>query len=222
MCQWYGDRAVLTSASVRATPSCVTGLLGRNGAGKTTLLRIFVGVAAPENGVVRIDGVGQQSVSLAQLAGAGVFFLPARDLLHPLLSVWSQMQSMCDRFATSVDLTEIARHMGIADRVHQKPDTLSGGERRRAELAVALAREPRVLVADEPLRGVTPIDADAIMHALRSVAARGGAVVVTGHELPLLLPHLDRVTWCHQGQTRDYHSVTEAMADFAFRRDFLP
>ncbi len=218
----YGDRQVLSSASLRAQPGQVTGLLGRNGAGKTSLLRILVGIRAPDNGVVRVDGVGQLRVTLPQLAQRGVFFLPARDLLLPGITVLRQMRAARDRFGGTGDLERLALVLGIAERVQQSPATLSGGERRRAELAVALARQPRVLVTDEPLRGITPLDADALMGAMRGFAAHGGAVVVTGHELPLLLPHLDRITWCHAGKTREFASVTAAQADFAFRRDFMP
>lgn len=222
VCHRYGDRQVLSSASIRAMPGHVTGLLGRNGAGKTTLLRILVGLLQPDNGVVRTGGTGLLYARLANLARHGVFFLPARDLLLPGLTVLDHMRSMRDRFGGRADLGEIAEVFGIADRVHQVARTLSGGEKRRAELAVAFAREPRVLVADEPLRGITPIDADVIMRALTAFARRGGAVIVTGHELPLLLPHLDRVTWCHLGKTHEFATVAAALEDFAFRRDFLP
>ena len=218
----YGDRKVLSSASLWARPGMVSGLLGRNGAGKTTLLRILVGMMAPDNGVVRLDGVGQLGLTLAQLAKQGVFFLPARDLLLPSLSVIQQMRAVRDRFGGTGNVETLALVLGIAERVNQKPPTLSGGERRRAELAVALAREPRVLVADEPLRGITPLDAEVLMGAMRAFTQRGGAVVVTGHELPLLLPHLDCVTWCHAGRTREFPSVAAAQQDFAFQRDFLP
>ena len=135
----------------------MTGLLGRNGAGKTTLLHILVGMAQPYSGVVRVNGVGQLRVSLAELANHGVFFLPARDLLLPGITVWDHMRSMRDRFDFPVNLVEIAEIFGIVDRVHHVSRALSGGERRRAELAVAFARSPRVLVADEPLRGVHPL-----------------------------------------------------------------
>ncbi len=218
----YGDRRVLSSASLRALSGQVTGLLGRNGAGKTSLLRILVGMMAPDNGVVRVDGAGQLRVTLPQLAQRGVFFLPARDLLLPGITVLRQMRAARDRFSGTGDLERLAFVLGIAERVQQTPSTLSGGERRRAELALALARQPRVLVTDEPLRGITPLDADALMGAMRGFAGHGGAVVVTGHELPLLLPHLDRVTWCHAGKTREFASVAAAQADFAFRRDFMP
>lgn len=218
----FGDRRVLTSASLRATAGSVTGLLGRNGAGKTTLLRILVGLTAPDNGMLRVNGVGQFGTSMAQLAAQGVFFLPARDLLLPGLSVRAQLQSVRNRFESPINIDELCDRLGILARINQKPRTLSGGERRRAELAVALVRKPSVLVADEPLRGITPIDADALMGALRAFANAGGAVVVTGHELPLLLPHLDRVTWCYSGTTREFATVADANADFQFRKHFMP
>ncbi len=218
----YGERRVLTSASLRAVPGVITGLLGRNGAGKTTLLRILTGELAPDNGVVRVDGVGELRVHLASLARRGVFYLPARDLLLRRLSVIAQLRAVQATFGVHNDLQQIATLLGIAGRLQQRVSALSGGERRRAEFALALVRAPRVIVADEPLRGVTPLDADVLMGALRTFVQGGGAVIVTGHELPLLLPHLDRVLWCHAGRTREFASVQHAQRDFAFRRDFLP
>lgn len=218
----FGARRVLTSASLRAERGEITGLLGRNGSGKTTLLRILVGMTTPDNGVLRIDGVGQLGATTAELAQRGVFYLPARDLLVPALSVRAQLESIRDRFTVHTDVEAIARTLGIFERLQQKPHTLSGGERRRAELAVALSRAPSVLIADEPLRGITPIDAEVIMGALKSFARAGGAVIVTGHELPLLLPHLDRVVWCYSGTTREFPTVASAQADFSFRTHFMP
>ncbi len=213
---------MLTSASVRAIPGLVTGLLGRNGAGKSTLLRIMTGSIAPDSGVVRVEGEGRLSVTLPWLAQRGVFLLPDRDLLHPRVQVGTQLTWIAERFSRVHAVSGICEQMSIAHVLTAKPRTLSGGERRRAEVACALIRAPRVLVLDEPLRGIAPLDAEMILGGLRQFAQAGGAVVVTGHELPLLLPMLDRVTWCNAGSTREFASVAEAMQDFAFRRDFLP
>ena len=218
----YGRRQVLTSASLRAVAGRVTALVGRNGSGKSTLLRIITGSLAPDTGYVRLHGATLLSTTLSVLARDGVFFLPDRDLLHPALSIGTQMQATADVFGVAVDVPAIARQLGITGRLDQRPRTLSGGERRRAEIAVAIARHPAILLADEPLRGLAPIDAETILQALSTFARTGGSVIVTGHETPLLLPAVDHVTWCTDGTTREFDSPAAAMADFAFRRDYLP
>jgi lipopolysaccharide export system ATP-binding protein len=218
----YDGRQVLSSASLRAVAGRVTALVGRNGAGKSTLLRITTGSIAPDSGYVRLRGSTLLTVTLPRLARHGVFFLPDRDLLHPGIPVGAQILAAAAAFNTPVDLPMLTDLLGISGCIALRPRTLSGGERRRAEIAVALARRPDILIADEPLRGLSPIDAETIMQALSTFARSGGAVIVTGHEIPLLMPAVDHVTWCTAGTTHEFESPALAMADFAFRRDFLP
>ncbi|MES2523868.1 MAG: ATP-binding cassette domain-containing protein [Gemmatimonadota bacterium] len=218
----FGGRTVLSSASLRAVPGRVTALVGRNGAGKSTLLRIATGTVAPDGGYVRLRGCTLERVSLSSIGRHGVFLLPDRDLLLPGLPVGAQIRGAAAVYGVPVDVGTIAGTLGIAGCLDKRPATLSGGERRRAEVAVALARRPDVLIADEPLRGINPIDAGIILGALRALAQEGAAVVVTGHETPLLLPACDHVTWCNAGTTREFSSEAAAMNDFAFRRDYLP
>ncbi|MBY0490933.1 MAG: ATP-binding cassette domain-containing protein [Gemmatimonadaceae bacterium] len=212
------DRWILTSASLRGRPGIVTALLGRNGAGKTTLLRLLVGDLALESGTVRWEGAPLERPSRTRLARLGVCFLPAREVLHPRVAVAKQLGWIArdaDRVPGVLDALRLTA-LGA-----QRPAALSGGERRRAELAAALVYAPRVLVLDEPLRGLAPLDAALILTTLRTFAADGGAVVLTGHELPLLEAQVDRVTWCYAGTTREFASFAEAAGDHAFRREFL-
>jgi ABC-type multidrug transport system ATPase subunit len=216
----YGERLVLSSASLRARAGLVTGLLGRNGAGKSTLLRILVGSLQPDGGCVRFDGSALLEAQLAPMARRGLFFLPDRDLLHPAVSLGRQLRWLSEHFGTTSQLADVAQRLGVAHVLSSRPRALSGGETRRAEVAMALLRAPRVLVLDEPLRGIAPLDAEVVLDALRALARTGCAVVLTGHELPLLVSSLDAVTWCHAGRTREFGSVAEAMQDFGAQRDF--
>lgn len=218
----FGDRVVLSTASLRARAGIVTGLLGRNGAGKSTLLRCFVGEMTPDQGNLRFDGVALETARRASLAKRGVCFVPDRDLLHPAVSVLTQCRWVAQEMGAMTRANELLDAFGLAHVQAQRPRSLSGGERRRAEVVLALLLAPRVLVLDEPLRGIPPIDAEIILGALREHASRGNAVVITGHELPLLMSSLQAITWCHAGKTREFASVDSAMQDFAFRRDFLP
>ena len=218
----FGGRLVLKSASLRVRSGRLTALVGRNGAGKSTLLRITTGTVAPDSGYVRLRGEALLTTTLASLAHKGVFFLPDRDLLYRGIPLGKQLDAVADTFGVPRDTERIGSDLGISHCLERKPRTLSGGERRRAEIAVAVARRPDILLADEPLRGIAPIDAEAILGAFLALARRGAAVVLTGHELPTLLAQADDFTWCTAGTTREFDSAADAMRDFAFRRDFLP
>ena len=124
------------------------------------------------------------------------------------------------RFA-GMPVGEAARLTGISDQLDQKPPGLSGGELRRAEVALALVREPGCLLADDPFRGIAPVDTDAIGAAIRHLASRGAAVVCTGHEVPTLLAIADRVIWCAHGTTYHLGTAAEARGDWRFEREYL-
>ena len=101
-----------------------------------------------------------------------------------------------------------------------RPSSLSGGELRRAELALALARRPRCLLADEPFRGIAPVDHDLLSDIFRGMAAEGCAVVVTGHEVATLLALAHHVTWCVSATTYELGSPEAAMKHEAFQREY--
>jgi ABC-type multidrug transport system ATPase subunit len=216
----FGDRTVLSSASLRAVAGRWTALMGRNGAGKSTLLRIAAGALAADSGTVRLDGAMVERPHTATLARAGVFFLADRDLLSPRYPVRMQLEVFRSRFAGgSVEVAASA--MGIESLIDRTPHRLSSGERRRAELAAALVRRPRCLLADEPYRNVSPIDAEAITRALRSLAEGGCAVVVTGHETTTFLPWVDHVTWCDSGTTIELGPPDQASRHERFSVGYL-
>ena len=116
---------------------------------------------------------------------------------------------------------EAARVARVEHLLHRYPGSLSGGELRRAELALAMTRLPTVLIADEPYRGITPADHDELTALFRRMAAEGCAVVVTGHEVPSLLAAADHVTWCTQGTTYELGPPAQACEHDAFRRGYL-
>ncbi len=194
--------------------------MGRNGAGKSTLLRIASGAIAADSGTVRLDGAMVERPHTATLAECGLFFLADRDLFSPRYTVRQQLELFRTRFAgAAVDVAASA--MGVGSLIDRKPHQLSSGERRRAELAVAIVRRPRCLLADEPYRNVSPIDAEAISRALRSLAEGGCAVVVTGHEASTFLQDVDHVTWCDSGTTLELGTPDAAMRHERFALGYL-
>lgn len=213
---------MLTSATLIASPGTITVLLGRNGAGKSTLLKIAAGWLAPDYGVVIFKGARTIRPRLAALAREGLFYLPERDLLCPSLTLRQHLHALAARFPQARDGSEDALHrLGLEARADQPVASLSGGERRRAELAVAVARRPDCLLADEPFQGVAPTDIELIASCLRELARQGAGVVVTGHEVPVLLDIADQVIWQSAGTTHYLGAPSGARKQEQFVREYL-
>ena len=216
----YGDKRVLTSASLRAVSGELRVLFGRNGIGKSTLLKIAAGWLAPDGGAVHFAGCVYLSASLPRLAAQGLFYLPDRDLLSTAFTVRRQLTMMRDQFGGG-DVDEAAAEAGISDHLEKLPSSLSGGELRRAELAAVLVRRPMCLLADEPYRGIAPKDAEDLTRIFAAMASNGMAVVVTGHEVPTLLTAATHVSWCTSGTTYDLGPPALATQHREFRREYL-
>jgi ABC-type multidrug transport system ATPase subunit len=216
----FGSRTILKSASVWATPGRVTALFGRNGCGKSTLLKVGAGLLGADQGVVHFRGRAYLRPRLPHLARRGLFYLPDRNLLSRRITVREQLRAVAWRFGG--DRTDAAvAELGIARRLDQTPLQLSGGERRRAELAAAWIRAPLCLLADEPFAGINPRDADVVAAAFRRMAAEGCAIVVTGHEVERLMEVADDVVWMVAGTTHGLGSPAEALGYEQFRREYL-
>ena len=217
----FGERNVLTAATLHADRGVVTALVGRNGSGKSTLLRIMAGLMAPDHGIVRFRGQVYTRTRLHRLAREGLFLLPAdRSILVRTLTLRQQLDALRRRF----DLPggdEVVEELKITHLLDQRTDSYSGGERRRAELALGVIRAPACLLADEPFLGITPADTEVFIAAFRRLAHRGTAVIVTGHEVPFILAVADRVTWIYSGTTRPLGDPESAKRDWLFRRDYL-
>jgi ABC-type multidrug transport system ATPase subunit len=217
----FRGRRVLATASLRAYRGSITALCGRNGTGKSTLLAIAAGWQRADAGAVHFDGDTWLRPSLPALAARGVFFLPDRAILSPGIPLGRQLDVVRRRFDSSSAVGMIAETLGISASLDALPPRLSGGETRRAEIALACIRQPRCLLADEPYRGISPLDADAITDALRKLAAGGCAIVITGHEIETLFAAAEAVVWCTGGSTHEYPSVAAARNDWRFQRDYL-
>lgn len=216
----FGSRTILKAASVWATAGNITVLFGRNGCGKSTLLKIGAGQLRADHGVVQFAGRAYLRPRLPELASRGLFYLPDRDLLSRRLTVGEQIRAVEWRFGAS-RTGEVLERLDIGHLLDQTPVQLSGGERRRAELAAAWIRAPLCLLADEPFAGIDPADAEVVAEAFRGMARQGCAIVITGHEVRQLLDTADDIVWMTSGTTHHMGTPEKAVQHEQFRREYL-
>lgn len=194
-----GSRAILRQAYVDAEAGAVTALVGVSGAGKTTLFRVLVGWLRPDRGHVQWAGVRMARPRLPQLARRGLAFLPDHSWLSRRLTVGEHV-AVAARVG-GADPAGPVRDMGI-DWLGRRPDTLSTGERRLTELAVAIAIGANVLVLDEPFRELDPVHRERLAVQLRRLAAEGRAVLFADHDVTSVFACADRLFGIEAGATR--------------------
>lgn len=216
----YGERHILSSATLRVVSGQVGVLFGRNGVGKSTLIKVAAGRIQPDSGIVRFAGRARLAARLPQMAREGLFFLADEEFFSSSFSVRQQLEFLRAAF-DGAGVDEAAERAGVSHVLHQRAYELSGGERRRAELAAILVRRPACLLADEPFRGIGPKDAEVLASIFRNLAGRGCAVLVSGHEVHTLLDVADRVTWCTAGTTYELGTPSQATQHEAFRQEYL-
>lgn len=219
VCKRFGERTVLAGATVAVREGRITALLGRNGEGKSTLLSIMAGLKRADQGSVRLDGEHVARPSLPWLARRGVFLLGADRLpLSPAHTLGTHLAAIHARYGDGAAGPDVLGVSGLLDRL---PASFSGGERKRAAMAMALARSPRFLLLDEPFRDLAPLDAERVALGVLRLAERGAGVIVTGHETAIILDLADEVTWLVSGTTHGLGSPATAREHWAFRREFL-
>ena len=220
ICKSFGKRVILSSAGVWAIPGKITVILGRNGCGKTTLMRIACGLLKPDYGVVVYRGERLTNPKLWQLARRGLFFLPERNLLHGGLTCGDHLDAVAYHHEVT-GYGDVVEKLRVGDLLSRKPRQLSGGEVRRVELAVTLARQPLCLIADEPFLGIAPRDAELLQLVFRELAASGVAVILTGHEVRSLLELADDVIWLTAGTTHALGGPDQAKQHHQFGKEYL-
>jgi ABC-type lipopolysaccharide export system ATPase subunit len=211
---------VLKSASVWSRPGQITALLGRNGSGKTTLLRAALGLVRREFGTVRFRSKTLENPKLHRLAPLGLFFLPDGGLLSRRRPLAWHLALLESRFPGEVR-TQLPPELCAEDLLKKTRWEMSGGEERKAEFALAWARRPSCLLADEPLAGIAPIDQERVSGVMRSMADEGCAIVLTGHDVRPILALADQVVWMVAGTTHGIGTPEEARNHDQFRREYL-
>jgi lipopolysaccharide export system ATP-binding protein len=222
----YDKRPVLTDVSVTVGRGEAIGLLGPNGAGKTTCFYSVMGLVKPDSGRIMLDGDDITGLPMYRRAILGLGYLPQETSIFRGLSVEKNIMtvlelSVPDPARRRERLETLLEEFGLT-RLRDAPAmALSGGERRRAEIARALAADPSIMLLDEPFAGIDPLSIADIRDLIRELKQRGIGVLITDHNVRETLEIVDRAYIIYDGRVLFTGSPAELVADANVRRLYL-
>lgn len=222
----YRQRPVLRDVSVSVQRGEAVGLLGPNGAGKTTCFYLITGLIAPDAGGISLDGNDVTELPMYRRARLGVGYLPQEASIFRGMSVEANIRAVLeviekDRDAREAMLDELLAEFSISHLRRTPALALSGGERRRVEIARALASRPSFMLLDEPLAGIDPIAVGDIRDLVAHLKDRGIGVLITDHNVRETLDIIDRAYILHEGRVLTEGAPDEIVAHEGVRRVYL-
>jgi lipopolysaccharide export system ATP-binding protein len=214
----YGSRKVVDTVSLKVLPGEVVGLLGPNGAGKTTAFYMMIGLIKPDSGSIIFDGSDVTSLPIHYRSRLGLGYLAQEPSVFRDLSVDDNLLSVLEIVEENRSLipqrkVELLQELGLSAFAKRKAGTLSGGERRRLEIARALATRPKCLMLDEPFANIDPIaisDLKSMIHLLKS---KDIGILITDHNARELVSVVDRGYLLASGKLLRSGTSTELLAD---------
>jgi lipopolysaccharide export system ATP-binding protein len=222
----YDKRAVLTDVSLSVAKGEVVGLLGPNGAGKTTCFYSIMGLVKPDSGRITLDGADITAMPMYRRAILGLGYLPQETSIFRGMTVEQNISAVLemaepDADARNARLEKLLDEFGLG-RLRSAPAmALSGGERRRCEIARALAANPSIMLLDEPFAGIDPISISDIRNLVKDLKTRGIGVLITDHNVRETLEIVDRACIIYGGQVLFSGSPEALVADPNVRRLYL-
>ncbi len=200
----YGERQVVRDVSLNLTRGEAVALLGPNGAGKTTVFYMIAGIISADSGIIEIDGKDITAFPLYMRARMGIGYLPQEPSIFPGLSVEKNLMVMLeaiepDREQRSLQAQQLLDEFDLAAVRNTLGGALSGGERRRAEIARALAARPAFILLDEPFAAIDPLAVNDIRDLVMHLKDRGIGVLITDHNVRETLGIVDRAYVVHAG-----------------------
>jgi len=201
----FGRRTVVDGVTIEVNPGEIVGLLGPNGAGKTTSFYMIVGLIPPDAGAVRLDGHDLSGMPMYKRARQGLGYLCQEPSIFRRLTVEDNLTAILEhQDLTSVEQKAkregLLEELGLSRLRQQMAYTLSGGEKRRTEIARALVTDPRYLMLDEPFVGIDPLAVADIQGILGDLKKRGLGLLITDHNVQATLEIVDRAYLIHAGK----------------------
>jgi lipopolysaccharide export system ATP-binding protein len=222
----YRGRRVVHDVSVRISPGEVVGLLGPNGAGKTTSFYLILGLVPADGGKVLLDGRDITTAPMYLRAREGIGYLPQEASVFRRLTVEDNLLAVLelqglDSEAAHERARTLLEEFGLSHVARTPGYALSGGERRRVEIARALALEPRYMLLDEPFAGIDPIAVGELQRIVTGLRGRGLGVLITDHNVRETLQIVDRAYIISQGRIFRHGTPQELAGDADVRRVYL-
>jgi lipopolysaccharide export system ATP-binding protein len=222
----YRGRVVVDDVNLDITQGEVVGLLGPNGAGKTTTFYILVGLARPDSGAVLLDDEDITDLPVYRRARSGISYLPQEPSVFRKLTVEENLLAVLETQPLSPEgrrdrLEDLLARMGLESVRHNQGGTLSGGERRRLEIARSLVLQPSFILLDEPFSGIDPVTVIGIQEIIQDLRNSGIGVLVTDHNVRETLRVTDRAYIIHGGRIFLAGSPDYLSSDPAVRRIYL-
>lgn len=222
----YGTRTVVDGVSIDVAPGEIVGLLGPNGAGKTTSFHMIVGLVRPDGGAIHIDDHDVSVLPLYRRARAGLGYLSQEPSIFRRLSVEDNLNAVLEHLPLApAERTQkretLLTDLGLTRLSRQMAYTLSGGEKRRTEIARALTTDPRYLLLDEPFVGIDPLAVNDIQGVLGDLKKRGLGLLITDHNVQATLEIVDRAYIIHSGRILVHGKAQELLESADARRLYL-
>ncbi len=222
----YGDRQVVCGMDVSCACGEIVGLLGPNGAGKTTTFYMVVGLVRPDGGKVVFRGEDVTDLPVYLRARKGIGYLAQEASVFRKLSVWNNVMAILETLPMSrrerkARAEELLTPFDLMKVAKQPAYTLSGGERRKLEIARALVRNPAILMLDEPFAGVDPLSVSEIQEIVRRLAGKGLGIIITDHNVRETLSVVDRAYMVYNGSLLKEGTSAELVRDEEVRRRYL-
>ncbi|MCD4824460.1 MAG: LPS export ABC transporter ATP-binding protein [Phycisphaerae bacterium] len=222
----YGGRTVVDHVSITVNQGEIVGLLGRNGAGKTTTFRQTIGMITPESGTVMFDGVDVTNMPMYKRARRGMGYLSQEPSIFQRLSVRDNLLAILETMHMSAGARQekcdhLLEQFGLTIQQKQLARTLSGGERRKLEIARALVTNPTMILLDEPFSGVDPIAVEDLQREILGLRDRGISILLTDHNVRETLTVTDRSYIMDSGKVLREGPPRELVNDDLVRMTYL-
>ncbi|MDO1557874.1 LPS export ABC transporter ATP-binding protein [Brevundimonas sp. 2R-24] len=222
----FGGRPVVKNVSLRLRRGEVAGLLGPNGAGKTTTFYMITGLVSADYGSIYLDGEDITAQPMYQRARLGIGYLPQEASIFRGMTVEQNVMAVVemrerDRSKVRTEAARLLEELHISHLAKAPALGLSGGERRRVEIARALASEPSFMLLDEPFAGIDPLAIADIRELIRYLSGRGIGVLITDHNVRETLDIIDRAAIIHSGEVLFEGTPSEIIDNPEVRRVYL-
>jgi lipopolysaccharide export system ATP-binding protein len=222
----YGRRKVVDHVSIKVNQGEIVGLLGPNGAGKTTSFYMVVGFIKPNGGNVFLDDTDITDLPMYKRAQKGIGYLPQEPSVFRKLTVENNIKAVLEMTELSKQeqkdkLESLIDEFSLHKVRNSRGDTLSGGERRRTEIARALATSPNFILLDEPFAGIDPIAVEDIQYIVAKLRTKNIGILITDHNVQETLSITDRAYLMFEGKILKAGTAEELAADEMVRRVYL-